>query len=419
MTTSITRSGRLAVLAAMVLVVAAVERLDAADWPQFLGPQRNGVATETGLIDRFPEGGPDVAWRIKGGVGMSGFAVVEETAYTLVQSDGRQFVIALDAASGNTRWRTDVAAEYTNSMGDGPRSTPCVHAGKVLALTGDGVLAALEADSGNVLWSRHPVAELGGRTPDYGVACSPLVHEGLVIVIVGAPQATVAAFDVDTGEPRWTAGQGDPAGYSSPTLLTIGDRLQLVAFTGASVLGINPADGTVLWRHPWATDFHCNIALPLEVDGRVLISCGENHGSALLSIGVDGGVQETWKSLGAGSVLRNEWQTSLIVDGALYGFDNVGSAGPVTHLTCINPVTGERRWRRERFGKGNAIAADGKLWATTMDGELVVVRADAEQYSELARAQVLGSTRQAPAIADGRLYLRDDQEFVAVNVRAP
>ncbi|MEZ6066580.1 MAG: hypothetical protein R3B90_12930 [Planctomycetaceae bacterium] len=115
-------------------------------------------------------------------------------------------------------------------------------------------------------------------------------------------------------------------------------------------------------------------------------------------------------------MLRNEWQTSLLLDGWLYGFDNVGSGRPVTHFTCIDPTTGERKWQQKRFGKGNAIAADGKLWATTMQGELVLLRANPERYEELGRAKLFDTTRQAPSIANGILYVRDDHEIIAVDI---
>jgi outer membrane protein assembly factor BamB len=263
------------------------------------------------------------------------------------------------------------------------------------------------------------VKELKGKEADYGMACSPLVVGENVIVIAGAPNAAVAAYNAQSGKLAWTAGD-DPAGYSSPTLLKVGGQEQVVAYTGASAIGLTPQGGSLLWRFPYETDFNCNIATPLAVDGKVFISSGENHGSALLSLKPAGqtfDVEEAWTSQGPQSVMRNEWQTSIFLDGHLYGFDNVGSAGPVTHLTCVNAATGKRVWQQARFGKGNLIAADGKLFCSTMKGELVVVRATPEKYDELGRATVIGTTRQAPALANGLLYLRDDKEIVCLDVR--
>lgn len=402
-----------------LLATWAHPALHAGDWPQFLGPDRNGVSAETGLIDRFPDAGPQVLWRVESGAGMSGLAVSDNVIYTLTQRDGRQLALALDAATGDTVWERDLAPAYTNAMGAGPRATPTVAGDLVFAFTGEGILAALNRADGAVRWSHNTVKELQGQVADYGMASSPLVAEDVVLVTVGAPSATVAAFDRESGEPAWTAGQGIPAGYSSPALLTAGGREQVVVFAGSTVLGIAPQQGTLLWDYPYETDFDCNIATPLAVNGGVFISCGENHGCALLSLtanGDDVAVVEQWTSFGPRSVMHNEWQTSILLDGYLYGFDNIGSAGAVTHLACVDAATGERQWQQQRFGKGNLIAADGKLWITTMDGELVIVRATPEKFEELDRAPLFSSTRQAPALADGRLFLRTDDEILSVNV---
>jgi outer membrane protein assembly factor BamB len=243
----------------------------------------------------------------------------------------------------------------------------------------------------------------------------------MVIVTVGAPQATVVALDSTTGEVVWSAGN-DAAGYSSPALLSLHGERQIVVATGNSILGLAPQTGDVLWRYPFETNYECNIATPLAIGDAVFISSGENHGSALLSLAPRNGgydVGEVWTSFGPKSVLRSEWQTAILWDGYLYGMDNVGAAGPVTHLTCIEAATGRRMWQMPRFGKGNLIAADGKLFLSTMEGELVIVRATPEKYDEIGRQAILGQTRQAPALCQGLLYLRDDAEIVCVNVRRP
>lgn len=391
------------------------------DWPQILGPNRNGISSETKLLDEWPAQGPKEVWRAEGGVGMSGLAISRGRLITLVQKDGRQFAVALDAATGKSGWERDLAPQYRNSMGDGPRATPTISGEQVFVFTGEGILSALNFADGKIAWSHHVLKEHKGKEADYGMACSPLVVDGQVIVTVGAPTASVVAYDTKTGKLAWTAGE-DVAGYSSPALLKVGGREQIVVYTGGSVLGLAPKSGAVLWRYPFETNYECNIATPLAIEGHVFISSGENHGSALLKLkprddGFD--VEEVWTSLGPKSVLRNEWQTSILLDGYLYGMDNVGGAGPITHLTCINAATGERAWQELRFGKGNLIGADGKLFVSTMKGELVLVRATPKAYEELGRSTVLGSTRQAPALAGGRLYLRDDKEIVCLDVRKP
>lgn len=414
-------------LRAFVTVFAAgaaaqvAAQLEAADWPQFLGPHRNGVSTETGLLETWPEGGPKEVWRAPGGVGMSGLAIRDQKLITLVQREGKQWLVAHDTLTGKPLWQVALASEYRNPMGDGPRATPTIAGERVFAFTGQGVLAAVNFADGKLLWSHDLLDEFDAEEADYGMACSPLVVGNLIVLTVGAPGATVAAFDVASGKLTWKAGD-DPAGYSSPAMLNVGGREQIVASTGASVLGLAAKSGDVLWRYPFETNFHCNIAAPIAVGDRIFISAGEDHGSVLLALKSEGpgfDVDEIWSSLGPRSVLRNEWQTSILLDGYLYGMDNVGGAGPITHLTCIKAGTGERAWQQVRFGKGNLIAADGKLFVSTMKGELVVLQATPEKYEELGRAVVLKPTRQAPALAGGLLYLRDDAEIVCLDVRRP
>jgi outer membrane protein assembly factor BamB len=395
----------------------------AADWPQFLGPDRNGISREKGLLTAWPKNGPREVWRVAGGVGMSGLAISGGRLCTLVQKDDRQWVVCLDAKTGASKWEKDLAPAYMNRMGDGPRATPAVAGDMLYVFTGEGILAALKTADGGIIWQKNVPAEFRGKPAEYGMACSPLVVGNRVIVTAGVPEATVAAFNRQTGEVAWTAGRDLPPGYSSPAMLKVAGRDQLVVFHGAGSFGLDPATGAELWNYPYETDFNCNIATPLAIGGNVFISSGENHGSVLLTLkerdAKSFDVDEVWSSHGPKSVLRNEWQTSMLLDGYLYGFDNVGSAGPVTHLTCVNAATGERQWQQLRFGKGNLIAADGKLFLSTMQGELVVVTATPKAYEELGRKTVLGRMRQAPALAGGLLYVRDDRDILCLDVRNP
>lgn len=402
----------------LLALTADMNRSAASDWPQFLGPQRSGVSAETGLIDSFPAGGPKELWQVDAVGGMSGVAVADGAAYTMIQDGDQQSVLSVAAATGETRWQAPVGAAYGNSMGDGPRATPTVVGQTVVSFTGDGILTALSTKDGSVLWRHNAVEELGGKVADYGMACSPLVTNGVAIVGLGAPGATLVAYELKSGERKWTAGTKDAAGYSSPALVEIDGSVQIAAFTGNALIGVDPMSGSPLWRYPYETDYHCNTATPIGLAGGVLISAGENHGSVLLSIGKDGAVREKWTALGPKSEFRSEWQTPVLVDGYLYAFDNVGSASSVTHLTCIEAATGKPVWQQRRFGKGNLIAADGKLWITTMKGELVLVKATPDGFRELSRATVIGETRQAPALASGRLYLRDGQQIVCFDVHS-
>ena len=410
------------ILDSIVLIIvstATMPCLVAGDWPQFLGPQRNGRSDETGLIDQWPEAGLEVVFRVAGGVGMSGVSVAGNRVVTLVQDASAQSVLCLDANTGNKIWSTPIAPSYKNAMGNGPRSAPALTSDQGFVFTGEGLLAAVNLDSGKKQWEADVIEEFGGKPAEYGMASSPIVHQGLVIVTAGCPNATVVAFDCKTGEHRWSVGQ-DRTGYSSPTLLRVAQETQLVVYSGTALLGIDPTEGSLLWRYAYETDYDCNIAMPINVGDDIFISSGENHGSVLLSVSRKGTayeVEERWASQGRKSVMRNEWQTSIHLDGALYGFDNVGSAGPITHLTCVDAETGERKWQESRFGKGNLIFADGKLLITTMDGEFVMVKASPDGFVEMGRQKLIGMTRQSPTLANGKIYLRDDSEIVCLDLR--
>lgn len=389
------------------------------DWPQFLGPQRNGISAEMGLINEWPKDGPREVWRKPGGVGMSGVSISSGRALTMVERNGKQQLLSLSADKGEQQWLCEIAPAYKNQMGNGTRATPTIAGERAFVFSGEGILAAVNVADGKLLWSKNTLQELNTQQAEYGMACSPLVVGDQVIVTVGSATGSVAAFDVASGKLSWKAGN-DPAGYSSPALLTVGGKEQIVAFTGGSAVGLNPGTGAELWRFPFETDFNCNIATPIAYKQKVFLSAGENHGSTLVSLAAKNSgfaAEEAWSSLGPKSVLRNEWQTSILLGDYLYGFDNVGGAGPISHLTCINAETGERAWQEARFGKGNMIAADGKLFMSTMKGELIIARASPKAYEELGRTTVLSGTRQAPALANGLLYLRDDKEIVCFDVK--
>ncbi len=408
----------LLLLIGLAVSTAIPERVTAEDWPQFLGASRNGVSSETGLIDSIDAQSPAVVWRVPGGVGMSAVAVAGDRAVTMWNAEGQQWLVALDVKTGNTVWKTPLADQYGNSMGDGPRATPAIAGSQVFAYTGEGVLAAVDLATGNLKWKATPVRDNQIRPSEYGMSSSPLVVDGRVIVHAGGTDSNVVAYDTATGKRIWTSGSGT-AGYSSPTLLDVGGTRQLVCFTGAGVIGIDPANGKQLWEYPFKTPYDCNTATPVSVEGGIFISAGENHGSVLLDVKSHQDsfqVSERWASLDPKSVMRNEWQTSVLVGDYLYGFDNVGSAGPITHLKCIQASTGEPIWQKTRFGKGNLTLADGKLWITTMEGELVLVRATPEAYEELGRATLFGKTRQSLSISGGLGFIRDDQDVVCVKL---
>jgi outer membrane protein assembly factor BamB len=406
-------------LTSMILVLSSLV-VFADDWPQHLGLQRTGISQETGLVSVWPESGLQVKWRAPGGAGMSGLAIHDSLVVTLVQKEGQQFVLALDRNSGSMKWETAVAPAFRNSMGNGPRAYPLCAAGKGFVFTGEGILAAVNLADGKLIWKVDTVGQLKGRVADYGMACSPLLVNDHVVVTTGHAQGSaLAAYKVSDGSSAWVRPWGDAIGYSSPAVIDVAGQSQIVAYTGSNLRGVS-LSGEDLWRHPYVTPYDCNIVTPLKIGKDLFISSGENHGAALLAVEKTAAgffVRKRWVSQGPTSVLRNEWQTSILVDGYLYGFDNVGGAGPITHLTCVEAATGKVAWQESRFGKGNAMAADGKLFVSMMSGELIVIKISPEKYIEIGRQKITRGTRQSPALSDGVLILRDDESIVAVDVK--
>jgi outer membrane protein assembly factor BamB len=403
-----------------LISVLFLSEVCADDWPQFLGPNRNGISAENGLIDSFPDTGPELIWRRPLGVGMSSIAVANGYAYTMFQEGDDQYVVALDENSGNEKWKTKVGDWYRNAMGNGPRATPTVHGDRVFAFTGGGILCALDANDGKLLWSVDTPDDVSAKPAEYGMASSPLIVGDAVIVQVGSNDGTVVAYDQSNGTRLWKTGRG-AAGYSSPVLMTLAGKEQIVAFVGAAVMGIDPADGGELWSMEYVTDYDCNTASPVQLDdSSLLISAAENHGSTVLKItGNDKKfeVETGWSSHGKSSVLRAEWQTPILSDGYLFALDNVGNAGPFTNLVCLRVADGEQMWIQPKFGKSNLTMADGKLFLSTMRGELVLVKATPGGFEEVSRAKILDRpTRQAPVIANGKLFLRDDNEVVCLKL---
>ncbi len=405
-----------ALAAISVLPTAASEpRHESPGWSQFRGPHRDGVSAETGLLDRWPDHGPQILWRIPAGAGYSGVAVVGDAAFTLWQEGDRQLLIALDAATGEERWRQSLGPAYTSPYGDGPRATPVVHGTTVFAVDPLGHLHAVNASDGKRLWERE-FQSLGGRVPSSGYSSTPIVEQDRLIAELGGEGRAFVAFDTTSGEPVWHAGS-DVAGYSSPIAMTVAGVRQVVFFGASGLFAVAPQDGRVLWSFPWksrcpATGVPLNAASPIHIPpDRVLISSayGPDEGAAVLRVvGEEGrfAVEQVWRS----RVLHTQINSAIYVDGALYGFDR-GT------LKSIDAATGEERWRARGFQRGSLIAADGKLIVLGEQGKLALVAATPEQYRELTSAQVLaGRSWTSPSLADGRLYLRNDSTLVCLDL---
>jgi outer membrane protein assembly factor BamB len=411
--TTISRSPRAAAPAALALaaaVLAAAAPARAADWPMFRGPGAAGVSPETGLLAAWPAEGPRQLWRVPLGEGYSALSVAGGRVYTLFADADDELVVALDAATGKELWRHRLDAKYFDGQGNGPRSTPTVEHGTVYAYGARAKLAALDAESGRVLWTQDLKRAFGARPPQWGVSASPRVVGDLLLVDAGGRDgASIVALDRRSGVVKWTAGD-DLQGYSVPLVVEIGGRRMAVFFTGTKLVGLDPADGEILWSTGWETSYDVNAAAPVFVPpNRIFVSSGYGVGAALFEVKVQGArasVAEVWRT----KRMKNQFSSSVYHDGHLYGFDD-------SILKCLDAATGEETWKARGFGHGSLMLADGRLYVLSDRGTLALVEARPDAYTEVARFDPLdGKCWTMPSLASGRLFLRDEEEVVAYDV---
>jgi outer membrane protein assembly factor BamB len=385
----------------------------AADWPQFRGPNRDGISPEAGALKSWPKGGPRVFWKIPLGEGFSQVAAVKDRLYVLYGQGNDDVAAALDAATGKQLWRVRLDDKYSDGQGNGPRSTPTVDGDLVYVLSASGKLAALKTANGQAVWRHDLVGEYGAEPPQWGISTSPLVEGNLLIVNVGGSNnRSVMAFDKTTGKPAWSS-LGDGAGYSAPIAITVGGVRQIIVFTAGSIVSLAPKDGKLYWRVPWKTDYNVNAATPiLFPPDKLFISSGYDTGSGLFQIRVAGNrvsATEIWRSRG----MKNQFSSSVLHNGTLYGFDNAT-------LKAIDAASGEERWKQRGLGHGSLILAGGNLVVFSEKGTLALLEATPKEYKQLGAIRVLeGKCWTAPTLANGRLYLRNEEHLIALDWNAP
>lgn len=369
-------------------------------WTNFRGPARDGRYDEQPIRTNW-QGGLQQLWKQPSGGGYASFSVADGVAYTIEQRRGQEVVAAYNVETGRELWTHAWDALYTDSTGDGPRATPTWHEGRLYALGALGELRCLDARSGKLIWSKNILKENGASNIPWGMAASPLVVDDKVIVIPGGSNGkSVVAYNARTGAPVWGA-LGDTASYTSPMLVTLAGRRQVLAVTARRVAGIAPEDGTVLWDFPWANSIGINVAQPILVGAnRFFVSAGYGKGAALVELTSAGG------KLSAASVwerasMKNKFNSSVLHEGHVYGLDE-------GMLTCVDVLTGEQKWKARGYGYGQVTLASGHLIVTTEEGEIALVRATPAGHTELARFPALeGKTWNCPAIANGRLLVRN------------
>jgi outer membrane protein assembly factor BamB len=388
----------------------------AADWPQWLGPQRNGSSPETGLLTTWPQAGPKVLWKVQGGAGYSAVVVADGRAVTLVQRGDKEWCIALDAVKGMELWKREIGPFYKNNFGNGPRSTPTIDGPRVYAQSVSGPVVCLEAATGKVLWSVELLKEFGVKNLTWGLSASPLVDGNLVYAIPGAPGAGVVAFDKMTGKIAWQAGS-DKAAYATPVTVLVDGKKQLVVFNAAGLVGMEAGTGKEFWRIPWVTEFDVNICTPLIMDDLMFVASGETVGSTLFQFKA-GKPAVVWESKGKkDQVMTNYWANAVQLDGYLYGLS--GEFDKRIDLNCVELKTGKLMWSKKDFGKGAMTLADNHLWMSTKAGDLVLIHANPKGFQEEARVrEFMGDNRTVPTIANGRLYVRDLESIFCLDIGA-
>jgi len=401
----------------LLITVIVVPLCLAADWPQFLGPTRNGVSTETGLTATWPKKGPPVVWEKEVGEGYSGPVVLGERVILFHRVGDEEVVECMGAADGATKWKAGYPTHYQDALGkgDGPRSTPLIADGRIYTLGADGVLQCLKLDDGAKVWRRPLHEDYEVKKSYFGVGTSPiLAGDRLLVNVGGTGGAGVVAFNKDDGKEVWKADDHD-ASYSSPVIADLGGHQEAVFLTREGLVALNPTNGAVQYSKHWRSrmDASVNAATPLVVDGQIFLTACYGTGAVLLQPKKDG-LEEVWKS---NEVLSCHYGTPVYRDGYLYGFD--GRQEETARLRCVELKSGKVQWTTEGFGCGSMIVADGKLIILTEDGDLVLAKASPDKYQELARAAVLTNRpcRAPIALADGKLYGRDGRKLVCWDIK--
>lgn len=383
------------------------------DWPQWRGPNRDGVSTETGLLKAWPQAGPPKAWQAQGaGEGYSSFSVVQGKLYTLGARGGTEYVMAFDAASGKKLWETPHGTRFSNDQGDGSRGTPVVDGNRVISLGASGDLSSVDAATGKLAWKKNVVQQFGGGNIRWGLSESPLVLDDRILVNAGARGASIVALRKTDGSVIWQSGN-DEAGYSSAVLHTVGGVPQAIYFTAQRAIGVDTRDGRQLWSYDRVANRTANIATPIVRGNRVFLSSDYGTGAALLELTASGGGVNA-KEVYFTNEMRNHHASSVLVGDHLYGFSSA-------ILTAMRFDSGEVSWRDRSVGKGAVVFADDRLYLFSERGVVGLADANPQGYREHGRFTLQTGARPTwshPVVANGKLYLRDQDTIYAYDVRA-
>jgi len=405
-----------AMAAAGYVTVAAPTPKGSADWPAWRGAQRTGVSSEQGLLREWPADGPKLAWKIDGvGVGFSTPSVAAGRLFVMGNRDGQEFVFALSAKDGKQLWESSLGAVKHEGAGyPGPRSTPTVDGDRLYVLGIGGDLVCMEAKSGEIVWRLNVVADFGGGVPNWGYSESVLVDGPWVLCTPGGEKGTIVAINKKNGKLVWAAKVGDGAGYSSIIKADINGVKQYVQFTAKGVISVNAKNGELLWRYDAPANGTANISTPVAFDNKVFAASGYGSGGGLVKIDRDGGAfaaQEVYFT----KQMKNHHGGLIVQGDVLFGSDDPGI------LQCLDLATGKPKWSDRSCGKSAIVCVDGLLYCRSEAGLVSLVEASTDGFHLLGRFEQPERSDAPswphPVVAEGRLYLRDQDKLFAYDLR--
>lgn len=396
---------------AIAVVMLSASMAAAGDWPQWLGPTRQAVSDET--IKPWKEK-PEPAWSVPVGEGHSSPVVADGRLFlhTRVKDEDAELVQCLDAKTGKQLWEKSYErSPFSTPFGNGPRATPTVAGDKVYTLGSTGILSCFGVEDGKLHWRVDVLKKFGAENLVFGVSTSPLVYHGKVMVMVGAKGASIVAFDAENGDVKWKTGD-DPASYASPIIWHADMPNYAVFLTGAHLLALNPEDGKILWQVPFKDLLNESSTTPVRIGGNVLAS-SVTAGSIVAKFDAKD-PEIVWKT----PTLTCYFSTPIVVgnpESHLYMVTGRLLPPPKASLHCVDPKNGKIVWSKEGVGKYHASLMrlkDGKVLMMEDDGDLVLLESNIKEYEELARSKVCGETWAHPALAHGKLYIRDNEKLM-------
>lgn len=438
---------RTAVIALLMCVGFHTPTANADDWPQWMGPKRDSIWRETGIVKRFPKAGLKVKWRMPVSLGYSGPAVADGrvfvTDYVMKSGritnnpgsrdklEGTERVLCFDAKNGKRLWKHEYDRQYKLSYPGGPRCTPTVDGGKVYTLGAEGDLVCLNAKTGDVVWNKSLTKEYGAKTPIWGFAAHPLVDGDLLFCVVGGNGSVAVAFNKNTGKEVWKALSASNQAYCPPTMIRHADRKQLLIWHADSLNSLNPRTGKVYWTMPLKPSFTMAITAP-RLSGDYLFASGMGHKGALFKLDAEKpAAKVVWEGTTKTAVYGSN-STPIIDNGIIYGNDcHQGSLMGVRLKdgkrlwSTMQPTTGGKR----RAGQATVfiVKHEERYFLFSETGDLILAKLSAKGYNEISRFHLLdptntGSRRKVvwthPAFANRCVFARNDKELVCASLAA-